>query len=197
MTSRHLLFRTLYRLGFTPWDGHRLASSLRDLIEGGTLTPAAALDLGCGTGDNAIYLARQGWRVTAVDFVPAAVEKARAKAASAGVDVSFVHADVTRLRSEGIGHGFDLVIDSGCLHGMSDVDRDAYVREVTAVAAPGARLLIVAFVPGASFGVPGIEPADVERRFGAHWTLSSSGDETDMDHNGKNPARFYLFERTA
>jgi hypothetical protein len=78
---------------------------------------------------------------------------------------------------------------------MSDGDRDAYVREVTAVAGPAAHLLLVEFVPGASFGVPGIAPADVERRFSAHWMLVSSGDEPAMDHNGKNPARFYLFTR--
>jgi hypothetical protein len=68
------------------------------------------------------------------------------------------------------------------------------VREVTAVAATGARLLIVAFVPGASFGVPGIDPADVERRFSAHWVLQSSGDES-VSSNSKNSARFYLFDR--
>lgn len=189
MASRHFLFRALYRLGFTPWDGHALATSLRDLIEGGTVTPGTALDLGCGTGDNAIYLARNGWSVTGVDFVPAAIRKARVKAAAAGVDATLVHADVTRLRAEGVGRGFDLIVDSGCLHGMSDADRDAYVREVTAVAATDARLLIVAFVPGASFGVPGIAPADVARRFGAHWVLSASGEE--------DSARFYLFERVA
>ena len=70
---------------------------------------------------------------------------------------------------------------------MSPEDRDAYVREVTAVAAPGARLLLVEFIPGGSFGVPGIDPAEVERRFAADWTLLSSGSEPAMDHNGKDP----------
>lgn len=61
MSSRHLLFGLLYRLGFTPWDGHPLAQSLRDLVEGdNALRPTTALDLGCGTGDNAIYLAKHG-----------------------------------------------------------------------------------------------------------------------------------------
>jgi hypothetical protein len=78
---------------------------------------------------------------------------------------------------------------------MSGEDRDAYVREVTAAAAPEARLVIVAFVPGSSFGVPGIEPAEVERRFGASWQLLASGDETAQDHNGR--ARNYLFARGA
>jgi SAM-dependent methyltransferase len=188
--SRHLLFRVLYRLGFTPWDGHPISAALRRLVEGDDAMPAgAALDIGCGTGDNTIYLAEHGWHVTGVDYVERPLAAARHKAAAAGVTVTFATADATRLRASGIAPGFSLIVDNGCLHGMSDADRDAYVREVTAVAVSGARLLIVAFVPGGSFGVPGIAPADVDRRFGAHWVLRSSGVE--------DRARFYVFEKAA
>jgi SAM-dependent methyltransferase len=198
MASRQLLFKTFYRLGFVPWDGHPLAKSLQDLVEGdGALGPGAALDLGCGTGDSSIYLAKNGWRVTGVDFVARAVDKAHAKAEANKVAVNFVRADVTRLSSEGIRSTFGLIVDNGCLHGMSADDRDAYVREVTAVAAPGARLLLVEFIPGGSYGVPGIDPDEVKRRFGADWTLLSSGSEPALDHNGKDPARFYLFARAS
>ena len=198
MSSRQLLFKPLYRLGFVPWDGHPLPKSLRDLIEGENALPeGTALDIGCGTGDNCIYLASHGWRVTGVDFVTKAVDKARAKAAAQKVDVTFAEADATRLSSEGVGTNFDLIVDSGCLHGMNAEDRDAYVREVTAVAAPQARLLLVEFIPGGSFAVPGIDPAEVERRFAAGWTSLSSGSEPEMDHNGKDPARYYLFQRAS
>jgi cyclopropane fatty-acyl-phospholipid synthase-like methyltransferase len=198
VASRQLLFKTFYRLGFVPWDGHPLAKSLQKLIEGdGALSPGAALDLGCGTGDNSIYLAKHGWQVTGVDFVAKAVAKARAKAEASNVAVDFAQADVTRLSSEGIGSNFGLIVDSGCLHSMSPEDRDAYVREVTAVAAPDARLLLVEFVTTGSYGVPGIDPDEVKRRFAADWTLLSSGDEPAMDHNGKNPARHYLFRRAS
>jgi SAM-dependent methyltransferase len=198
MASRQLLFRTFYRLGFVPWDGHPLAKSLQDLVEGdGALGPGAALDLGCGTGDSSIYLAKNGWRVTGVDFVARAVDKARAKAEANKVAVNFVRADVTRLSSGGIGSTFGLIVDNGCLHGMSPDDRDAYVREVTAVAAPDARLLLVEFVPGGTYGVPGIDPDEVKRRFAADWTLLSSGSESALDHHGKDPARFYLFARAS
>ncbi len=86
MASKHTLFRVFYRLGFTPWDGHPIAQSLRTWSrEGDDALPAgSALDLGCGTGDSSIYLAQHGWKVTGVDFVPKALEKARAKAAAAG-----------------------------------------------------------------------------------------------------------------
>ncbi len=102
MSSRQTLFRAFYRLGFVPWDGHPLATSLQNLIEGdGAMAPGTALDLGCGTGDTSIYLAKHGWHVTGVDFVAKAVDKARVKAAANKIDVSFAQADATRLSSEG------------------------------------------------------------------------------------------------
>lgn len=197
VSSRQLLFKAFYRLGFVPWDGHPLAASLRKLIEDDALPTGKALDLGCGTGDNSIYLAKHGWQVTGVDFVATAVDKARAKAAANEVDVTFARADVTRLRSEGVGDNFDLIVDNGCLHGMSDEDRDAYVREVTAVAAADARLLLVEFIRGGSYFVPGIDPDDVKRRFAVEWMLQSSGSEPALDHNGRDPARYYVFVRAS
>lgn len=196
--SKHTLFRLFYRLGFTPWEGHPLAQSLRNLVEDNdsngspALPPGAALELGCGTGDTSIYLAKQGWQVTAVDFVPAALEKARAKAGAE--NVGFVQADVRQLRQTGLSGPFQLIVDNGCLHNMNDDDRDSYVREVSAVAAPDARLLIVAFIPGGRFGVRGIDHAEVERRFASGWTLVSAGDEQELDRE-KTPTRYYLFQR--
>ncbi len=67
---------------------------------------------------------QHGWKVTGVDFVPKALDKARAKAGAAGVPVDFVHADVTHLSRAGIDAKFQLIVDNGCLHGMSDGDRD-------------------------------------------------------------------------
>lgn len=198
MTSRQLLFRTFYRLGFTPWDGHPLPTSLVNLIDGdGALAPGPALDIGCGTGDNSIYLADHGWQVTGVDYVQKAVDKARAKAAARDLDARFEQADVTRLCEEGIGSDFALIVDNGCLHGMNDEDRHDYVREVTAAAAPAAQLLLIEFIPGGSFGVPGIEPSEVAQRFDGPWTLLSSGSEPAMNHNGKDAGRYYLLARAS
>jgi SAM-dependent methyltransferase len=188
----------MYRLGFTPWDEHPLAASLQELVEGNgdtaPLPAGIALDIGCGTGDSSIYLAKHGWKVTAVDFVPKALDKARTKAAAKQAAVDFVHADVTRLSTEGVGSGFGLIVDNGCLHGMSDEDRDAYVREVTAVAAPDARLLIVAFTPG-SFPVRGIAPEDIKQRFSQEWELLSDGDEPALSVGDRFNSRYYLFAR--
>jgi SAM-dependent methyltransferase len=192
MSSKHTLFKLFYRLGFTPWDGHPIAQNLQDLVE--ALPAGRALDLGCGTGDSSIYLAQHGWKTTGVDYVPQALDAARTKAAATQTPVDFVRADVTRLSHEGIGSDFGLIVDNGCLHNMSDGDPDAYVREVSAVAAPNARLLIVAFLPGGRFGVRGVQPAEMERRFTSAWTLSSTGNERELDQE-QTPARYYLFQR--
>jgi SAM-dependent methyltransferase len=200
MASRYTLFRIFYRIGFTPWDGHPLAQSLRDLIEGASdasaLPAGSALELGCGTGDCSIYLARHGWKVTAVDFVPKALAKARAKAAAADAPINFVRANVTQLSRAGIGSDFQLIVDNGCLHNMSDGDRDAYVREVNTLAAPDARLLIVAFLRSGRFGVRGIDPAEMDRRFAPGWTPLSAGYEKELDRE-QTPTRYYLFRRRA
>jgi SAM-dependent methyltransferase len=197
MASKHTRFRIFYRIGFTPWEGHPIGQGLRDLVEGTADTPAlpagSALDVGCGTGDSAIYLAQHGWKVTGVDYVEKPLDKARAKAGAADVSVNFARADVTQLSHEGIGTGFQLIVDNGCLHNMSGADRESYVREVSAVAAADARLLIVAFPPGGRLGVPGIDHAEIERRFTAGWSLLSAGDERALDE--KTATRYYLFER--
>jgi SAM-dependent methyltransferase len=197
LCSKQTLFRLFYRLGFTPWDNHPLAQSLRNLVEGNgspALPAGSALDVGCGTGDSSIYLTQHGWHVTGVDFTPEALEKARAKARAAKADVNFVHADVRHLRQAGITGPLQLIVDNGCLHNMNDDDRDSYVREVSAVAAPDGRLLIVAFIPGGRFGVRGIDRSEMERRFASGWTLLSAGDERELD-GGTTPTRYYLFQR--
>lgn len=191
MASRHTLFRFFYALGFTPWDGHPLAPPLRELVEGtDALASGAALDVGCGTGDSSIYLTQHGWHVTGVDFTPKALDKARAKARAADATVNFVHADVTHLRQGGIDAAFQLIVDNGCFHGMSNGDRDLYVDEISAVAAPDARLLIVAFKPSGRFGPVGADQAEIERRFTPTWALLSAADEPRWTTENRFAARF-------
>lgn len=190
------LYQVFYRIGFTPWDGHALSATLRQLIEGpAALSAGTALDIGCGTGDSSIYLARHGWQVTGVDVAAKALEKARAKAAGAHVRVNFVQADATRLSSAGIGTACTLILDSGCLHGMSDDARDRYVGELSAIAAPLTRLVVFAFTPGGQFGVRGIDQAEIERRFTPQWAVLSAADESEMTAKPEHPARHYLLQR--
>jgi SAM-dependent methyltransferase len=193
MSSRRTLFRVLYQLGFTPWDGHPISESLQTLVEGDqSLTPGRALDIGCGTGDSAIYLAQHGWRVTAIDFVPKALAKAKAKADASKVSVDFRQADATRLSHEDVGSEFGLILDNGCMHGMDGADRESYVRELAGAASPGAHLVIVAFTSaGGSSRVRGIEQDEITRRFTSGWTQVSTGDEPHRSGG----LRYYVLRR--
>jgi len=191
-----LTFAAMYRLGITPWDGHPLPAWLREQIEQpGGLLPGRALDVGCGTGDTSIYLAQHGWQVTGIDFVTRALDEARSKTSAAGVTVRYQRADVTRLAAYGVGGGFDLIADNGCLHGLNDNQRDAYVREIGAAAAPGARLLIMAFAARARRGPRGIDRAELETRFAHRWELIGSGEDADASTLADDPLYFYDLRR--
>jgi len=171
---QRLFFGILYRIGFAPWDGHPLPKRFLELTDAAR---GRAIDLGCGTGDSSIHLAKHGWEVVGVDFVERALEKARAKAEVAGAKVRWQRADVTRLRESGVGDGFQLLVDNGLLHGLGDDARADYVREVSAIAAPGATLLLAAFPPGRRGPGPrGIDRAEIERRFSTGWQLIGDGE---------------------
>ena len=180
-----VLFRSMYRLGFKPWDSGVSPPELKELIEGPhARKPGKALDLGCGTGTNSIYMAQHGWDVTGIDFVPRAIAMAKEKAASAGASPRLIVGDVTRLQDLGIGDGFAFVLDLGCLHSIPDGRRDAYVAGVTAVTAPGADLLIWAFYAKPSFFINAVlTREDVERRFAAGWEIARAW-------GGEQPERF-------
>ncbi len=118
-------YDTWYRFGTPPWVG-QARQELVDLVESGVLPPGRAIDLGCGEGDNAIFLAQHGFHVTAIDFAPAAIEKAKAKSREAGVDVTFVVDDLTRPTTV---HGqFDLLVDYGTFDDLSIRQRAAYAQ---------------------------------------------------------------------
>jgi SAM-dependent methyltransferase len=139
-------FRLMYRLGFTPWDSGVPPSELIAVVEGARrLPPGRALDLGCGTGTTAVYMASNGWQMTGVDFVPRAIRAARAKASVAGLPVVFLVGDVTRLHEYSIDPGFDLLFDQGCFHSLPEAAQPAYEREVTRMARSGATYLLYAF----------------------------------------------------
>jgi 2-polyprenyl-3-methyl-5-hydroxy-6-metoxy-1,4-benzoquinol methylase len=128
-----------------------------------------------------VYLAEQGWTVTAVDGVAQALSKARARAQSRGVEVNWVEGDVCRLEHLGIGDAFDLMLDRGCFHDFTDDQRDQYARTVSAVARPGAVLLMFAFQPRKrGLGPRGITAEELTRQLGKDWELLSSTQDTEV-----------------
>ena len=195
MNLARLMFGLFYRIGFTPWEGHTLPARLTALVEGpAAAAPGRALDIGCGTGDTSIYLARHGWDVTAIDFVKQVLARTRAKAAAAGVSVRTMYADATKLASYDLGGPFQLVVDNGCLHALSDEGRSAYVRDVTAMVPSGGRLIIAGFLEGKRRGPRGFNREEIERRFSS-WELLSSGVDTDVSNDANDPIAVYELRR--
>ena len=181
-----LRFELAYLFRYAPWDrwqGKPLRR-LRELLEGSQAPkPGRALDLGCGMGRATIYLAQLGWQATGIDAVERALREARRRAARAGVKVEFVHGDITRLDQAGIDGPFDLFIDLGCFHILSDEERRRYGESITRVAGANAQLILFAFGPNKFLlGPRGAERGDIERCLAPNWTIAWSAAEREMPY---------------
>jgi len=123
-----------YASGDVPWDVGVPDEHLTGFVE--SLGPGRrrALEIGCGTGTNALWLAGRGWEVVAVDLSPLAVERARAKA-PAGVSCTFQRLDF--LEEAAPGGPFDLVFDRGCFHVFDEPgERRRFAERVASLLAP-------------------------------------------------------------
>ncbi len=167
-------YRLAYTIGFHPWedlaDNPRFARTLLELVareEGGNGPPyGTALDIGTGSAVWGVELAKRGWAVTGVDIVEKALRRARERIEAAGVEMRLVHGSVTGLREAGVGSGFRLLLDTGTFHGLTDSQRTAMGKEVSAVAAPDATVILDCFAPRRRGPLPrGASRSDVERAF--------------------------------
>ena len=138
--NRNLFFRLFY-LRKTPWDTGITPPELEEFIA--SHPPGRALDLGCGTGTNAITLTQHGWQVTGVDFVPKAIRQARRKAHAAGLEIEFRVGDVTD-PAHFRGH-YDLIYDIGCYHIIDPANRARYQTLVAEHLAPGGMYMLYGF----------------------------------------------------
>jgi SAM-dependent methyltransferase len=171
-----------YRLGFHPWEDAEkhppFVEKIADLLdreESGRKPPyGPALDLGTGSGIWGVELAKRGWQVTGVDLVERALRRAHERVRNAGVDMRLVHGDVTALREAGVGSDFQLVLDTGTFHGLNDAQREAMGREVSAVAAPDASLLMIAWPKRRRPLIRGVSRSEIEAAFPG-WTVNDVG----------------------
>ena len=182
------LYDLMYRIG-APWEtGPR--SELVELVESGRLLPAVlppgrAIDLGCGSGANAIFLAQHGFAAVGVDFSRVALRKAEQKVESLGLPperIRFVHGDLTAASIPGIEGPFDLLVDYGTLDDLGAGDRGRMADLAISLARPGAVFLLWCFygrpedLPRISFSgpsrlAPAIAPGEVEALFGAAFDI--------------------------
>ncbi len=196
---RRSLLDVFWRLGARPYDrmyrgGAPWESGPRDILvelcEGGRIIPdraegARAIDLGCGSGADSIFLTQQGFTVTGVDFSQVAIDKAQAAAADAGIDegLEFVVADLLTLPNDALPGPFDLLFDGGTIDDFPPAVRPRVSETVTHLARPGAvfvmwcfyadrvDLPLMRFGGPSRFGAPPIEPGEETDLFGNHWDI--------------------------
>jgi SAM-dependent methyltransferase len=193
---RRLFFSLFYRVGRPPWDTGVTPPEVIEAIEGpNALPPGHALDIGCGSGTNSIYLARLGWSVTGVDFAARAIARAREKAHLARPlrgSARFIRMDVTHLDRLQLEAPCSFLLDIGCLHSLPPSDRPAYAAGVARHAASGALLLLYAWERGAG---PtrrlGITPEDVGSLFAGAFAVQRVEQGTDRGM----PSAWYWLRR--
>ncbi|MCG5431511.1 class I SAM-dependent methyltransferase [Mycobacterium sp. MYCO198283] len=176
-------FDAFYAHGTAPWVIGEPQPAIVALERDGHIR-GKVLDIGCGTGEHSILLARAGYDVLGVDFAPHAVERARANAAARGVDVRFAVADALDLPGDML---FDTVVDSALFHVFGDADRRRYVRSLHSVTGPGGAVHVLALSDaGRGFG-PQVSEAQIREAFGGRdWdieeltTTSYRGVVTDL-----------------
>jgi SAM-dependent methyltransferase len=131
-----------YRRGRPVWDTDQPASELVRTVEVEHIAPCRTLELGCGTGTNAVWLARRGFAVTAIDLSPVALLRARDRAARANVAVRFLLGDLREMRPR--GGPYDFVLDCGCFGAVQLGDTPAYLEALRRLTRPGSLCLILA-----------------------------------------------------
>lgn len=163
-------FDEIYR-GAAPWDIGRPQREIVALEEAGAIA-GAVLDAGCGTGENALYLASRGHEVVGVDAAPRAIAEARRRARERGLPAVFVTGDVLDLGA--LGRTFDAVVDSGLFHPLSDPERPRFAASLARALRPGGTYSMLAFSdlePG-DFPLPRrVSPDEIRATFAHGWRV--------------------------
>jgi SAM-dependent methyltransferase len=168
-----------------PWDTGIPAPELVRTIAG--LPPGRALDLGCGTGTNLLYLAQHGWEVTGVDFIGRAVEAARRKLGP--LPAVLVQADVTNLEKLKIPGPYDLALDMGCFHGLNRAGRARYARGLGGWLKPEGLFLLYAWQPEYPGDSRGVSREDAVNGFAQDFQLYQ------YEQGTGHPSAWYYFKR--
>jgi SAM-dependent methyltransferase len=185
------VFDLMYLRGRTPWDTEVTPPEVTEAIEGGALAPGCALDLGCGTGTNCVYLVRHGWQPVGVDYSHLAIWRARRRARREGIDIRFHRSDVTDMPF--LAGPFDFVLDIGCLHSVPVARRGHYAAEVARLSRPGTLYMLYAFQPSARHAGRGISPDEVRELLGR--TFAVERQEGGEDPNGPGSFWYWLRRR--
>lgn len=162
--------------GTPTWDIGRPQGAVVRLAAAGAFA-GAVIDLGCGTGANATFLAGLGHTVLGVDFAPAAIAKAESRARVNGSSADFLVRDALAL--EGIGRSFGTALDVGCFHTLQPGVRRSYAASVRSVLVPGGRLLLLCWSNRNPFGrgPERISRGAIRATFRSGWAVESIASE--------------------
>ncbi len=156
----------MYRDGTPPWETGIPARELVRVLSEGRIAKGIALEIGCGTGADAVYLARQGFELTAIDSSPMALDRARTRAELAGASICFVLDDVFKFgRTSG---PFDFVYDAGFYHFVRRTDLERFLDVLWRVTRPGSYYLTLAGATGeeAEGGPPQVSQEEIRLELG-------------------------------
>ena len=162
-------FETIYA-GQPRWETGRPQQAFLDAAAQIT---GSILDSGCGTGENALYFASRGLKVTGIDFLQEPIKRAKQKATERGLSTTFLVMDALALKE--IPEVFDTVIDSGLFHVFGDDDRRRYVEGLATVLKPGGRFFFLCFSdeePGTA-GPRRVSHQEIADTFDHGWTIES------------------------
>jgi SAM-dependent methyltransferase len=172
----------------TPWDTQVTPPEVMAFIA--NASPGRALDLGCGTGTNAITLREHGWQVTGVDFSPKAIAAGRRKAARKKLSIDFYVGDVSDLSF--LAGPFDFALDIGCLFSLKAPDRGKYATGLISMLPPGARYMLYAWLPQIRHGRQvGISSQEVSALFLPAFVLN----RTEVGQDGDGHSAWYWLTR--
>jgi SAM-dependent methyltransferase len=116
-----------YETGDLPWDMGIVDFHLKRIIKGYGIKPCRVLELGCGTGTNAIWLSKYDYKVTAIDFAPRAIQLAKRKALGAKASVKFIEGDVLKTN---IGGKFGFAFDRGVFHTLHNQQKRTKLAQI-------------------------------------------------------------------
>lgn len=163
-------FNSAYK-SIPPWDIGRPQKEFIRLAEEGEIS-GKVLDAGCGTGENALYLAGLGFEVWGIDAAPSAIKKAKGKAKERGITVNFLVCDALKLQS--LQNKFDTIIDCGLFHVFSDEERPIFAASLSSELSPGGKYIMLCFSehePG-SYGPRRITQAEISTTFSKGWKIN-------------------------
>ena len=149
-----------------PWDIGKPQGDLVAVFDEIQIT-GSVLDLGCGTGENVLELARRGLDAWGLDATPAAIARANQKREARGLEATFVQGDALDLAP--LGRTFDTVLDCGLFHVITEEERHRYLRELAHVLRPGGRHMMLGFATNPTgMGPRGYSPEELRAYF-AGW----------------------------